>query len=101
MTVPAQGFLRRVTRFRELVRSAGFLCREGLQPLYPRERQIGRKAETQSQGPAVFLADGSLVAERMIQIISVDDDEGVTLTRWDPEDEPQAGAGLEQTWRFA
>ncbi len=29
------------------------------------------------------------------------DDEGVTLTRWDPEDESQAGAGEETIRRFA
>jgi len=69
-----------------------FILEKGKSVVRPRRKAKGRR---------FFLADGSLVAERMIQIISVDDDEGVTLTRWDPEDEPQAGAGLEQTWRFA
>jgi hypothetical protein len=38
---------------------------EGLQPLHPRERQTGRKAGAQSQGPADAVSDGSLVAERV------------------------------------
>ena len=36
-----------------------------LPPLHPRQRQTGRKAGTQSQGPADSAA-GSLAAERMM-----------------------------------